>query len=341
MRSKNLEEIVTITNLYRDFIIKHRKWLLSAQQTVIKALNNISFNIYKGEMFGLLGPNGAGKTTATKILCTLLYPSKGTATVLGYNVVKEAQKIRPLINMVAGAERMLYFRLTARENMQFFADLYNLSRLGLKEKIDDLLGQVGLLERADSPIEGYSKGMRQRLQIAKAFLNDPLVLFLDEPTLGLDVQVARELRKLVKDRVNHNRMSVLLTTHYLHEADELCDRVAIINRGKILAIETPKTLKKQYHSRPKVHASVGGTNQKSIEILKSLEYVKNINILSNQIKDETVTATCDLIIEVLREDDISRVINELFQNLELKVFEVKRYLPSLEDVFVQMIEQSG
>ncbi|NHJ01378.1 MAG: ABC transporter ATP-binding protein [Candidatus Heimdallarchaeota archaeon] len=331
-----MEKVVSVFALHRDFTVKNRKWLFKNQNTNIKALKNVSFDIYKGEMLGLLGPNGAGKTTLTKILCTLLYPSKGTASVLDYNIVTEPQRIRPLINMVAGAERMLYFRLTAKENMQYFADLYNLPQKGLKEKIDELLGQVGLLERANSPVEGYSKGMRQRLQIAKAFLNDPLVLFLDEPTLGLDVQVARELRKLIRDRVNHNGMSVLLTTHYLHEADELCDRVAIIHHGEILTIETPKLLKKRYHPRPIISISVGGSNKPEKDTFRSLENFKDISIKPGAQKFEVDKPTWEITIEAGREDDISKAIQDI-QNSGLIIYEAKRSVPSLEDVFVQII----
>jgi ABC-2 type transport system ATP-binding protein len=292
-------------------------------------------------MFGLLGPNGAGKTTTTKILCTLLYPSSGSATVAGYDVVKEAHKVRPLINMAAGGERMLYFRLTGRENLQYFADLYNLPKLGLKDKLDDLLGKVGLLERADSLVEQYSKGMRQRLQIARALINDPIALFLDEPTLGLDVHVARDLRKLVKDKIAKENIAVLLTTHYLHEADELCDKVGILDKGRLLAIETPENLKNDYQKSRKIQIIAGGITKEKLQGLKTFIDIQNFEINSLSNYNTSSKPVWNISLEITATENVSSILRALLQDLDIQLYEVKQEIPSLEDVFIQIVDQGG
>ncbi|MFX0123446.1 MAG: ABC transporter ATP-binding protein [Candidatus Hodarchaeota archaeon] len=333
--------MVSASNLKRVFQTKKRTRLLRSKKQTVTALEDINFAIYKGEMFGLLGPNGAGKTTTTKILCTLLYPTSGNATVAGYDVVKDAHKVRPLVNMAAGGERMLYFRLTGRENLRYFADLYDLPKCGLKDKIDELLGNVGLLERADSPVEQYSKGMRQRLQIARALLNDPIVLFLDEPTLGLDVHVARELRELVQQKVRKEDMTVLLTTHYLHEADELCNRIGIIDQGRLLTIETPENLKKKFQVNPKIQVVVGGAKKEQIQEIETFPGVQSIKINVNPNYKDSSKPVWNILYETITEDQISSTLRFLLINPNVQIFEAKRQIPSLEDVFIQIIDQSG
>ncbi len=211
----------------------------------IEALKGVSFNVNNGEIFGLLGPNGAGKTTTIKILTTLLAPTSGEAKVLGHNCFGEEKYIRGSINFIFGGERGLYWRLSAVENLKYFGDLYKIPSNILNNKIKELITLVGLEGRENEKVEGYSKGMKQRLQIARGLINDPKILFLDEPTLGLDPVGAKDLRNIIMQLKNEGK-TILLTTHYMYEADELCDRVAIINDGHILALGTPIELKKQY-----------------------------------------------------------------------------------------------
>jgi len=211
----------------------------------IEALKGVSFNVNNGEIFGLLGPNGAGKTTTIKILTTLLAPTSGEAKVLGYNCFGEEKYIIGSINFIFGGERGLYWRLSAIENLKYFGDLYKIPSIILNNKIKELITLVGLEGRENEKVEGYSKGMKQRLQIARGLINDPKILFLDEPTLGLDPVGAKDLRNIIMQLKNEGK-TILLTTHYMYEADELCDRVAIINDGHILALGTPIELKKQY-----------------------------------------------------------------------------------------------
>jgi ABC-2 type transport system ATP-binding protein len=175
---------VEARQLSRDYVSTKRSHLLGKKSTtVVRALDRVDFEIHDGELFGLLGPNGAGKTTTVKILCTLLEPTRGHAFVKGYDVVKDGGHVRKIVNMVAGGERMLYYRLTGRENLKYFADLYDVPRREVITRVNDLLELMGLSDRADDEVEKYSKGMRQRLQVCRGLINDPQVLFLDEPTL--------------------------------------------------------------------------------------------------------------------------------------------------------------
>lgn len=210
------------------------------------ALQDINLRIPTGEVFGLLGPNGAGKTTLIKILATLLLPSTGTARVLGLDAEKQAQALRWQINMVSGGENSGYGILTVTENLHLFGQLYGLTYAESRQRIADLLQIVGLQEAAQTRYNKLSTGMKQKLQFARGFISDPSLLFLDEPTLGLDVGISRQIRAYVKQWVHEKPgRTLLLTTHYMAEADELCDRVAIIDQGTIIALDTPARLKRQ------------------------------------------------------------------------------------------------
>jgi ABC-2 type transport system ATP-binding protein len=208
----------------------------------VEAVRGVSFEIEKGELFGLLGPNGAGKTTTIKMLITLLIPTSGTARVLGHDVVKDAREVRKRIGYVFGGERGVYERLSGYDNLRYFAELYGVPPKEQKPRIESLLDLVGLTGREQERTEGYSRGMKQRLHVARGLLHDPPVVFLDEPTIGLDPVGARELRATISALADAGK-TILLTTHYMFEADALCDRIAVINRGEIVAEGTPAQLK--------------------------------------------------------------------------------------------------
>ncbi len=208
-----------------------------------EALQGVDLTVHSGELFGLLGPNGAGKTTLTKILSTLLLPTSGTARVLGHDVSREGSAIRPLIGLVLGGERGLYNRVSGRENLRYFADLYGLPSPTVAPRIREVLDLVGLTEAADRRVEEYSRGMKQKLHLARGLLHRPPLLFLDEPTIGLDPRSARELRKLVRT-LSSEGVSIFLTTHYMFEAEELCHRIGILARGKMVACDTPTGLQR-------------------------------------------------------------------------------------------------
>src|ERR671914_2390280 len=200
----------------------------------VEAVKGITFDIGEGELFGLLGPNGAGKTTTIKMLITLLIPTGGSARVLGHDVVKEAREVRRCIGYVFGGERGVYERLSGYDNLRYFAELYGVPPKQIRPRIESLLELVGLKGREQERAEGYSRGMKQRLPVARGLLHDPPVVFLDEPTIGLDPVGARELRATISALADAGK-TILLTTHYMFEADALCDRIAVINRGEIVA----------------------------------------------------------------------------------------------------------
>jgi ABC-2 type transport system ATP-binding protein len=212
------------------------------QRSVFRAVDGIDLVVDEGEIFGVLGPNGAGKTTTLKMLATLLEPTSGEARVLGIDVRARPREVRARLGAMLSGERSLYWKLTGRENLEYFAALYHVPAKQMRPRIDGALEAVHLTDRADDYVERYSTGMRQRLALARALLPDPPLVILDEPTVGLDPQSARDLRDRVRDLRAQGR-TVLLTTHYMEEADQLCDRVAIIDHGKIVALGSPEDLK--------------------------------------------------------------------------------------------------
>jgi ABC-2 type transport system ATP-binding protein len=217
-----------------------------AKPEPVTALGGVDLDVEPGEYFGLLGPNGAGKTTLIKILTTLLIPTSGTARVAGFDVVTETAKIRRVINMVAGGEQSGYGLLNVREQLWMFSQFYGLPQRDGWRRVDELIEITGLTEQRDQKVRTLSTGQRQKLNFARGLLNDPWVLFLDEPTLGLDVGAARDLREhTLAWKAGAPGRTLLLTTHYMVEAEQLCDRIAIVDHGKILALGTPEELRRR------------------------------------------------------------------------------------------------
>ncbi|MCL1978664.1 MAG: ATP-binding cassette domain-containing protein, partial [Methanomassiliicoccaceae archaeon] len=208
------------------------------------AVDGISFKVKSGEIYGILGPNGAGKTTTIKMLSTLLIPTSGLATVLGQDVCDERniRALRKRINMVSGGERGLYYRLSGRQNLEFFADLYGIPKKEQKALIEGLLSLVELEESADIKIEDYSRGMKQRIHIARSLINSPEILFLDEPTIGLDPEISKGIRSLIR-KLSDGGTTVILTTHYMFEAEELCDNMIILSHGRVVGRGTVEEIK--------------------------------------------------------------------------------------------------
>jgi ABC-2 type transport system ATP-binding protein len=223
-----------------------------------RAVDGIDLAVQRGEIFGLLGPNGAGKTTTMKMLATLLEPTAGSARILGRDVVRDAREVRRRMGAVLSDGRSLYWKLTARENLEYFAALYHVPPDEQRDHIDRVLVAVKLDDRADDYVERFSTGMRQRLVLARALLPDPELLLLDEPTVGLDPQSARDLRDRVRELQAQGR-TVLLTTHYMEEADQLCDRIAIVDHGRVVALDTPAGLKRTIGATEVVRLEVATT----------------------------------------------------------------------------------
>jgi ABC-2 type transport system ATP-binding protein len=290
--------------------------------------------VQPGELFGLLGPNGAGKTTLIKILTTLLAPSTGHAWVEGYDVAEEPEKVRPRINMVSGGETSGYGLLTVRENLWMFSQFYGMSSSVANDNIKHLLEVVGLSDRMNTKSSDLSTGLRQKMNIVRGFMTDPDLLFLDEPTLGLDVGASREVRHFIRSWIDDNpTRTLLLTTHYMVEADELCDRVAIINQGRVLACDSPANLKRNLQQDAIFHLELSPFNGKlNASLFEALPGVINVTH-SPQDGYESL----DLILE--EEQALAGVVNTL-NSANIRLLNLKKNEPTLEDVFVQLVGQS-
>jgi len=296
-------------------------------------LRNVNLEIAQGELFGLLGPNGAGKTTLIKILTTLLTPTSGQACVTGFDVIQDPQKVRSRINMVSGGESSGYGLLTVRENLWMFSQFYGIPSKEANRRIKELLEVVGLEDRLNTKSSDLSTGLRQKMNIVRGFMTDPEVLFLDEPTLGLDVGASRDVRGFIRNWVDQNpTRTLLLTTHYMVEADELCDRVAIINKGRVLACDTPANLKRglQQDAIFKMEVSpLNGLNVDSFEALPGVRKVIHVP------KDGS--AELDLILE--KDDALGAVVNLMTSN-DVHILNLQKREPTLEDVFVDLVGRS-
>jgi len=293
----------------------------------VVAVDGISFDVRPGELFGLLGPNGAGKTTTVKMLTTLLLPTSGSARVLGYDVEREADKVRPRIGFIFGGERGLYWRLSAKDNLRYFADLYHMDPAVSKRRIPELLELVGLAGREEERVEGYSRGMRQRLHVARCLLHDPEVLFLDEPTMGLDPVGARELRQTIRNLVAQEK-TIFLTTHYMFEADALCERVAVINHGKIVALDTPERLKRHVEDLSVIEVEVYGIAPETVGRIKALPHVDTVSVENRDQRQA-------LLIQSPR---ASAIIPQVMQALNTtRVGKVHVREPTLEDAYVRLV----
>jgi len=293
----------------------------------IEAVRGVSFAVEQGELFGLLGPNGAGKTTTIKMLITLLIPTAGSARVLGLDVVKDPREVRKRIGYVFGGERGVYERLSGYDNLRYFAELYGVPPRRQKERIEELLELVGLKGREHERAEGYSRGMKQRLHVARGLLHDPEVLFLDEPTIGLDPVGARELRSTIAALTAAGK-TILLTTHYMFEADALCDRIAVISKGNIVAEGTPDDLKRGVEQGSVVEVEVYGVGETTIERVRGLEGVVAVSVEEREQAQVLVVQT--------RADaePTSAILGHLDGG---QVGRISRREPTLEDAYVALV----
>ena len=239
------------------------------------ALKGLNLEVPRGSVFGLLGPNGAGKTTTVRILSTLLTPTSGTARVLGYDVESQAKQVRRNTGFILGGERGLYGRITGEQNMRFFAALNHINPGEAKRRTEQLLDRVGLTEHAKTAVENYSRGMKQRLHIARGLLTDPPVLFMDEPTIGIDPIGAQELRNYVPELASEGK-TILLTTHYMAEADMLCDTIAIIDRGELAAVGTPGEIKRRFSRLGIIEVTVNRPRERLVEEVSEIDLVERV-----------------------------------------------------------------
>jgi ABC-2 type transport system ATP-binding protein len=292
----------------------------------LTAVDHISFNVKKGEIFGLLGPNGAGKTTTIRMLATLTKPTEGTAKIGGYDVLKDDNKVRELVGLVS-EKIIMYDRLTARENLWFFGKLYDIPKEELNNRIDELLGLVQLSSWKNSQVGTFSSGMRQRMNVIRAMLNMPSVLLLDEPTLGLDPQSTVEVREFVKRINRKNKTTIILTTHMMVEADMLCDRIGIIDHGKIAALDTSKNLKKLVSGSDTIVLELEIANL-TTNLISSIQSLENISFVSQE-------NSTHVRVNAAGEEAFDNIIDTVRAG-KGKICSVKNLEPTLEDVFLQI-----
>jgi ABC-2 type transport system ATP-binding protein len=293
----------------------------------VEAVRGVSFAVEQGELFGLLGPNGAGKTTTIKMLITLLLPTSGQARVLGHDVVADPRAVRKRIGYVFGGDRGLYERLSALDNLRYFAELYGVSGKAQRLRIAEVLELVGLTGREQERVEGYSRGMRQRLHIARGILHDPEVVFLDEPTIGVDPVGARDLRQTISDLVTSGK-TVLLTTHYMFEADTLCDRIAVIAKGRIVGEGTPTELKNNVAGGRVTEIEVFGVDESAIARLRGIVGVTAVAV-------EELEQKQLLVIQTTGERELTAPLLAELGGVE--VGKVTSREPTLEDAYVSLV----
>jgi ABC-2 type transport system ATP-binding protein len=319
---------VEVDHLGRVYKLRPKR----AGPTALVALEDVNLHVPRGELFGLLGPNGAGKTTLIKILTTLLAPTTGSARVAGYDVLREPHAVRPRINMVSGGEASGYGLLTVRENLWMFAQFYGLGSAEANRRILELLDIVKMRDRLHTKSSQLSTGLRQKMNIVRGFLTDPDVLFLDEPTLGLDVGASRDVRAFVRRWVDQDRSrTVLLTTHYMVEADELCDRVAIINGGKVLACDTPSALKRRLQRQPIFHLETTPLNR-GVSTFASIPGVQRVRH-----KEADGRSLLELVLE---EEQVISAVMAGMERERIGLVSLAKREPTLEDVFVNLLGRS-
>ena len=296
----------------------------------VTALDGVTMQIEEGELFGLLGPNGAGKTTLIKILCTLLLPTAGQAFVAGYDVAKDVFPIRQRISMVSGGETTGYGLLTTRENIWMFSQFYGVPSKVANARIDELMDVFDLRDRRDSKVRTLSTGQRQKMNMIRGFVTDPDILFLDEPTVGLDVNAARTIRDYVMKWLQEERQkTVLLTTHYMAEADEMCDRIAIIDNGRILACDTPSNLKKMVRLDTTFRLEVDPIRDTAG--FGAIAGVKNYSVKNDPSRN---IAYLTFILD--GEGPVADILSYIMGHGS-RVRSLQKSEPTLEDVFVSMV----
>ncbi|MBU1914284.1 MAG: ATP-binding cassette domain-containing protein [Candidatus Thermoplasmatota archaeon] len=321
-----MEPAVETRSLTRVFNPKKKKEGKSA-----RALDSVNLKIERGELFGLLGPNGAGKTTLLKILSTLLLPTSGKAFVSGFDVENEFVEVRKRINMVSGGEISGYGLLTVRENLWMFSQFYGIKSAVAYERIDDMLSKFGMLDKRTEKVRTLSTGQRQKMNVIRGFVTDPEILFLDEPTLGLDVNASRVIRDFIVDwvRKKDRDKTVLLTTHYMAEADQLCDRIAIIDDGRILACDTPENLKKLVKASTTLKLDVTTLKDKRVlDTIPGIEKFTSTDDLENNITSLRF---------VLNDDSaVSDIVSGVIRGGS-KILALRKTEPTLEDVFIKLV----
>lgn len=305
----------------RDIMIKMDS--LSKSFGKIKALNDLNLEIKRGELLGIIGPNGAGKTTAIRITSCILKPDSGNVLVDGRSIHTDQIKIKSMIGYLP-EEPNLYERFKARDLLRYFAELYGVPKAEINGRIEQLLDLVGMSHRAQDKINTFSKGLRQRIGIARALIHDPDILIFDEPTMGLDPATAHHIREFIRQLKGDK--TIILCTHYMDEADALCDRVAILNQGRIMDMGTPEYLKSKVHGDTILEVIVENPSNKYTETIEGFDSVRDVGINGNQFR-----------ISLKSKNDIRAIIN-VFEDKGNQILSVNTKEPTLEDVFIRTVK---
>ena len=313
------EPAVEVRGLRREY----RPMRRGAGRTAV-ALAGLDLIVPRGEVHGLLGPNGAGKTTLCKILSTVLLATGGTARICGYDVNTDQQAVQSLIGIVFGGDRGLYGRVSARQNLRLWGALHGLGGTELRRRVDELLDRVGLTARRDDRVDGFSRGMKQRLHLARGLVGDPEVVILDEPTTGMDPVAARDFRSLVGELRAEGR-TVLLTTHDMAEAEAVCDRVTLLDRGAVIAEGTPATLARELQTHLEIRAE--GVSAPTTERVAGMPGVLHAALDGDGVLSATVGAA--------EAADVLRLL------LDAGAARIGTALPSLEDAYLRLVEDRG
>jgi len=303
--------------------------ILRKRKKSLVAVDSISFTVPKGEIFGLLGPNGAGKTTTIKILCTLITPTSGDALINGVSIVEDAQKVRESLGVMLTGERTLYWKLTGRENLEYFAALYHLQHSDTKKRISYLLQLLGLGDRDDTVVENYSTGMRIRLSFAKALLNEAPVLLFDEPTASLDPQSSRLIRDVIRN-LKKDGHAIILTTHNMDEADALSDRVAIIDHGRIVRLGSPSELKEKVKRNDIIEIEAVNLSDQIANALQSFSEISKVALSTKDSNDNKGM----LRIHAEKGKEVLPRLLEFLVRKQVSITKVSFIEPTLEDVFI-------
>jgi len=324
----NLTKRFPRTSGYRDLLpFRERQW--------VTAVESVNIDIQEGEFFGLLGPNGAGKTTLIKLLCCLVLPNSGAAQVFGRDIMREEQAVKKLVGLVSAEERSFFWRLTGRENLRFYASLYHLSGQHMKEHIDELLKLVGLADEGDVRFQNYSTGMRQKLAITRGLLSRPQVLFVDEPTRSLDPISAQAVRAFLKEKVAGEGKTVVLATHNLTEAEQLCDRLAIMDHGRVIAMGSVQELRSLFQRHEECELQVRHFSETILSRLRHIDGILECQVTNQHDGVSSLE---------LRISDRSVVLPQVLQIMVNNGAEVcdcqLRELP-LDEIFVQALHDSG
>jgi ABC-2 type transport system ATP-binding protein len=303
------------------------------RKRTVTAVDHLTLEIRKGELFGLLGRNGAGKTTLVKLLCTLLPPDEGTASVNGFDVVKQQMQVKRSIGTIFSVgERGFFWRLTGYGNLEFYASIYNVPRRGRRERIMDVLDLIGMKDNAFQVFQKYSGGMKRKLALARALLPDPPILLLDEPTTGLDVVSSRSIRDFIRNDLSKKAgKTVLYTTHYIEEAAQICDKIAILQKGRLIALNTPDALKSMAKKSEVLDVIAKNMSQAQVNTLKVLNGVAS---LAADVQDAVLGQT-HLRLRLENVDALPGIFNFFFKE-KIKIVNFKQEEPTLEDAFIEL-----